>query len=243
MTWAWDKDRNHTYDLPKPGQVLYPIHKWPCSSEALVAQGTECLPCDQEVMGLIHVRDSDFFFSFVSYCCSNTQCVTSPKKIFQYFFHIHVALFMFCRLFWPLNIMDKSPTYNNSKEIHWALLSYNYYKSKLNFKLRSLHALYVSLQINKFMRQESRKPINILITIFLDCKSSLRCLKASTPDKLPSSRETTYQSQMKKQIRTLFWFYQSDWLKKLSHLDDFLNVLCVHVQWDRKITVLQRIIL
>lgn len=48
------------------------------------------------------------------------------------------------------------------------------------------------------MRQESDecKPISI-ITFFLDCKSSLRCLKASTPDKLPSRRETKNQSQMK----------------------------------------------
>ena len=70
-------------------------------------------------MGLIQVRDSDFFFSFVSYC-SNTQCMYDQSKC------TCSTVYMFCRAFWPLNINDKSPTGDNSKKSHWAILSYNW---------------------------------------------------------------------------------------------------------------------
>ena len=93
--------------------------------------------------------------------------------------------------------------------------------------------VYTWLQNKVFMRQDSCKPIDIT-TFFLDCKSSLRCLKASTPDKLPSSRETTYESQMKNNelFRHYKFSYHTDERNYMSP-SWLINIIYVHVQQDR----------
>ena len=123
VTGTCDKDRNQTHNLPNTGRMLYPIQSYdehslkPCSPWVLIPQWIECLPCVQEVMGSIPVG-TKFFFSlphvhvmligllFTILLLSVIPNVW-PVKTFSSILFICILLFMFRRVFQPLNVVDK----------------------------------------------------------------------------------------------------------------------------------------